>query len=620
MSEDPTASEFTRLLAYLKASRGFDFSAYKVSSLMRRIQKRMREIGVESYAEYSDYLEVHPNEFEPLFDTVLINATSFFRDPASWRHLQEKILPRLLEEREPGRRPLRVWSAGCASGEEALSLAMVLAEVMGEEDFGQRVKIYATDVDERALAAARQASYEARQVSGVPQALLDKYFERNAGRLVFRSDLRRSIIFGRHDLIQDAAISRLDLLVCRNTLMYFNAETQEKILARFHFALNKQGYLFLGKAETLLTHTNSFRPLDLKHRVFTRAPIANSRERLLAFSAPGAPAAETNGVSARPLRLREAAFDTGQVAQIVLDDRSYLVLANEKARQLFGLGERDLGRVVQDLELSYRPVELRSCLDEAYAKRSPVLLRDVQWHGVDGQIRTFEVQIVPLLDGKAGLLGASVSFQDLTHSHQLQAALARTHQELETAYEALQSANEELETTNEELQSTVEELETTNEELQSANEELETMNEELQSTNEVLRATNDQLQQSSDELNLLNVYLESILSSLRSAVVVLDRNLQVKLWSPKAEELWGARASETKGQAFLDLDIGLPVRELRQPLLQCLEGNAPPDRTIVLDGVNRRGKPVQCEVQCMPLRSSKATTGVIVLVDEAELS
>ncbi|HYU35470.1 MAG TPA: CheR family methyltransferase [Thermoanaerobaculia bacterium] len=618
MPEDPAASEFTRLLDYLKASRGFDFSAYKVSSLMRRIQKRMREVGVKSYAEYIDYLEVHPHEFEPLFDTVLINVTSFFRDTASWHHLQEKILPRLLEERDPGR-PLRVWSAGCASGEEALSLAMVLAEVMGEEDFRRRVKIYATDADEGALAAARQASYEARQVSGVPQALLDKYFERTAGRFVFRNDLRRSIIFGRHDLIQDAAISRLDLLACRNTLMYFNAETQEKILARFHFALNKHGYLFLGKAETLLTHANSFRPVDLKHRIFTRAPTANLRERLLAFSSPGAPA-EPNGMSARPQRLREAAFDAGQVAQIVVDDRGYLVLANEKARQLFGLGERDLGRVVQDLELSYRPVELRSRLDEAYAKRFPVLLSDVEWRRADGQLRNFEIQVVPLLDGKAVLLGASVSFQDLTHSHQLQLALARTNQDLETAYEELQSANEELETTNEELQSTIEELETTNEELQSANEELETMNEELQSTNEMLRTTNEQLQQSSDELSLLNVYLESILSSLRSAVVVLDRNLQVKIWSPKAEELWGARASETRGQAFLDLDIGLPVGELRQPLRQCLDGNAPPNRTIVLDGVNRRGKLVQCQVQCMPLRSGEGTTGVVVLVDQAEQS
>ncbi len=573
MAEDPTAGDFTRLLEYLKASRGFDFSAYKVSSLMRRVQKRMREIGIRDYAAYSDYLEVHPHEFDPLFDTVLINVTSFFRDAPAWTCLAEKILPRLLEERDP-RSPLRIWSAGCATGEEAFGLAMTFAEALSEEEL-RRMKIYATDADEDALAKARQASFEARQVTGVPQHLLDKYFEKSGSRYVFRSDLRRHLIFGRHDLIQDAAISRLDLLVCRNTLMYFNSETQEKILARFHFALNRNGYLFLGKAETLLTHGNSFRPVDLKNRIFTRASAANLRERLLAFGSPGPPA-DPNGVGARPLRLREAAFDAGQVPQIVVDERGHLVLANAEARRLFGLGNGDVGRVLQDLELSYRPVELRSPLEEAYATRSPVLLKDVDWRGAGGQGRKLEIHVVPLLDPKASILGASVSFHDRTQSHQLQLTLERTHRELETAYE------------------------------------------ELQSTNEELRTLNDQLQQSSDELNLINVYLESILSSLRSAVVVLDRNMQVRIWSPKAEDLWGARASETRGQAFLDLDIGLPVLELREPLSRCLEGRSAPETTTVLDGVNRRGKPIRCQVQCMTLHSGEGVAGVILLIDETE--
>ncbi|MFP5284458.1 MAG: CheR family methyltransferase, partial [Thermoanaerobaculia bacterium] len=230
---ESTTAEFTRLLEYLKATRGFDFSAYKVSSLMRRIQKRMREVGVESYSAYTDFLEVHPHEFGPLFDTILINVTSFFRDPAAWDYLAQSVLPRLVEEKgEDGR--IRIWSAGCASGEEAYSLAMLLCEAVGEEAFRQRVKIYATDADEGVLVFARQGAYEPRQVTDVPGELLEKYFEANGSRHVFRADLRRCLIFGRHDLIQDAAISRLDLLVCRNTLMYFNSETQEKILARFH--------------------------------------------------------------------------------------------------------------------------------------------------------------------------------------------------------------------------------------------------------------------------------------------------------------------------------------------------------------------------------------------------
>ena len=612
MPEEPASSEFTRLLSYLKTSRGFDFGAYKVSSLMRRIQKRMREVGVQEYGQYIDFLEVHPHEFGPLFDTVLINVTGFFRDTPAWSCLAEKILPRILESQDPDG-PLRMWSAGCASGEEAFTLAMVLAEAIGEEELRRRVKIYGTDADEDALASARQGNYEARQITGVPEELLGKYFEQTGARHVFRADLRRCLIFGRHDLIQDAAISRLDLLVCRNTLMYFNSETQEKILARFHFALNKHGYLFLGKAETLLAHTSSFRPVDLKHRIFMRTPSNNLRDRLLAIS-PTSGATDPNG-GGRHLRLRELAFDISPVAQITVDRRGYLVLINERARRLFSLGPSDLGRLFQDLEISYRPVELRSHLEEAYTARAQITIKEVEWRS-GGEVRQLEIQLTPLQDGKGALLGASISFGDLTHSQQLRSELQRANQELETAYEELQSANEELETTNEELQSTVEELETTNAELQSANEELETMNEELQSTNEELRTLNEQLQQRSDELNQVNSYLESILISLRAASAVLDRNLHIKVWSTKAEDLWGVRDGEAQATSFLDLDIGLPVKTLRQPLLDCLEGSTA-EREVLLDGVNRRGKPIQCLVRCTPLLGATGVEGVILLMEEA---
>jgi two-component system CheB/CheR fusion protein len=235
MADPASASDFVKLLDYLKATRGFDFSGYKLSSLIRRVRKRMQLVGIASYGEYVDFLEVHPDEFQPLFNTVLINVTAFFRDPQAWKVLADQILPRLLEDKAVDE-SLRCWSAGCASGEEAYTLAMLLAEAMGEAEFRQRVKIYATDVDEEALAQGRQGTYTSAQINDIPQGFL-KYFEPVGDRFIFRPDLRRSIIFGRHDLLQDAAISRLDLLVCRNTLMYFNVEAQARILARFHFAL-----------------------------------------------------------------------------------------------------------------------------------------------------------------------------------------------------------------------------------------------------------------------------------------------------------------------------------------------------------------------------------------------
>ena len=611
-AEESAASDFVKLLDYLKAARGFDFSGYKLASLIRRVQKRMQQVGVGSYAEYVDFLEVHPDEFFPLFNTILINVTSFFRDPQAWEVLKNQILPRILEGKTADE-PIRCWSAGCASGEEAYTLAILLAEALGDAEYRRRVKIYATDVDEDALAQARQGAYSAAQVEAVPKELRAKYFERNGDRCVFRPDLRRSLIFGRHDLVQDAAISRIDLLVCRNTLMYLNAETQAKILARFHFALNRNGYLFLGKAETLLAHGNSFRPEDLKARIFQRTGSASLRDRTLALTPAMAGGDAHSGMW--PLRVREAAFDAGPAAQIAVDRKGYLMLANDKARQLFSLSPTDLGRLFQDLEISYRPVELRSHIEAVGNSQRAVTLSDVEWRPVGSEPRTLEIQILPLMDGTGSLLGTSVSFVDNTLPNRLHSQLERTNRELETAYEELQSANEELETTNEELHSTIEELETTNEELQSANEELETMNEELQSTNEQLRTVNEQIHQRSEELRYVNTYLHSILGHMRAAVVVLNPDLEIEIWSEKAQELWGLRHDEVYGQPFLSLDIGLPVERLREPILQSLNGG-PTGTEVVLDGVNRRGRAFRCRVTCTRLSDGQSSSGAILLMEE----
>src|SRR5437588_6152337 len=427
---------------------------------------------------------------------------------------------------------------------------------MGTQDYKERVKIYATDVDEEALTNARQASYDEREAAGVPPAFLSTYFDGNDKSYTFRKDLRRNIIFGRHDLIQDAPISRVDLLVCRNTLMYFNAETQSHILTRFHFALNDGGVLFLGRAETLLTNANTFSPLDLRRRIFTKVPRAglNLRDRLLLIAQNGPPDEAGNGVD-RQIRLREAALEVAPSAQLVVDVTGALVLANERARSMFALSQTDLGRPIQDLRMSYQPVEIRSYIDQVYAERLPILLRDVEWRSPTGEPRWLDVHIVPLLDGSA-IIGAAIAFADVSSAKRLQRELEHANQELETAYEELQSTNEELETTNEELQSTVEELETTNEELQSTNEELETMNEELQSTNEELQTVNEELRQRSEDLNRANAFLESVLAGVPLGVVVLDADTRVRIWNGRSEDLWGLRSQEVVGEPFLTLDVG----------------------------------------------------------------
>jgi len=275
--------DFEALLEFLQQTRGFDFTAYKRPSLMRRVTRRMGMIKIDKFSDYMDYLEVHPEEFAQLFDTILINVTAFFRDQPAWDFLAQKTIPQILSTRRPSE-PIRIWSAGCASGEEAYTVAILLAEALGESSFRDRVKIYATDVDEEALTHARHASYSEKDLQPMHPELREKYFEHASIRCIFRNDLRRSVIFGRHDLVQDAPISRLDLLICRNTLMYFNWEVQGRILARFHFALNDPGYIFLGRAETLLTHTNIFTPVELRCRIFSKVPKIQMRDRLFVLA------------------------------------------------------------------------------------------------------------------------------------------------------------------------------------------------------------------------------------------------------------------------------------------------------------------------------------------------
>ena len=606
--------QFDMLLQYLKRTRGIDLNGYKRPSLMRRIARRMEAIKIEGVERYIDYLEVHPEEFAELFNYLLINVTAFFRDQPVWDYLNETILPKLIEPKPP-EAGIRVWSAGCASGQEPYSIAMLLCEKLGMEAFQKRVKVYASDMDPGALHEARQAIYTAKDVEAVPPPLLEKYFERTKDRYVVHADVRRGVIFGRHDLVADAPISRLDLLICRNTLMYFNAEMQNHILARFHFALNETGYLLLGKAEMLLTHTNLFTPVELKHRLFTKSTNLGVRDRLRVLHHIGEEEAADR--LTQQVRVRDLSFNIAPYPQLVVDLEGNVALANEQARATFNLTANDIGRPFRDLQISYRPMELRGPLEQAFTGRTVVRVPNVDRPVPDPATQQFEVEIVPLMEDGRIIVGASLTFRDVSETVKLQGELDHSKQELQTAYEELQSTNEELETTNEELQSTVEELETTNEELQSTNEELETMNEELQSTNEELHTVNDELRERTEEVQRTKLFQESILASLESGVVVLDDNLTVVLWNHQIAELWGLRSDEAKGKSFASLDIGLPVTELAGPIHACL--NTGSHQTVTLNSVNRRGKPIVCRVTCSPLRDEPSTIhGVLLFMEEQE--
>jgi two-component system CheB/CheR fusion protein len=598
--------EFESLIEYLRESRGVDFSGYKRASLVRRVARRCSELGIDTFAAYLDYLQVHADEFPILFDKVLINVTEFFRDPPAWEHLRDSVIPRIIAKSGA----IRVWSTGTASGEEAYSIAILLCEALGPEQFLRRVKIYATDIDEQALNKAR-AGYLPKEVESLDEATRTKYFELQGSRFAFRSALRRALIFGRHDLMQDAPISRLDLLICRNTLMYFTSETQGRVLARFHYALNDEGYLFLGRAEMLLTHSALFVPLDPKQRIFSKVARVQLRERLMLLAQSGSAEAANHVVR----RVRELATEGVPNPQLVIDALGVLVSANQPARRMFGLRPGDVGRPLKDLDLSFKPVDLRSPIDRVYRERRPYTGSGVEFPMPDGGVRNYDVHVSPLIDDDGSIAGTSVAFMDVTNVTQLRAELERSKQDVETAYEELQSSNEELETTNEELQSTVEELETTNAELQSSNEELETMNEELESTNSALNSINTDLRSRTDEVNKLNTFLRAITGSIELGAIVLDGETKVQVWNERAADLWGLRSDEVVGRAFFDLDIGLPAKDLRDMIRAVLRGKPAHDEATV-EALSRRGRSIQVRVIAYTLSDGEQPGGVVLVMEE----
>jgi two-component system CheB/CheR fusion protein len=576
----------------------------------------MEVVRCGSFGDYLDYLEVHPDEFAQLFDTLLINVTDFFRDPEMWSHLKDDALPAMLADK-PVDEPIRVWSAGCATGQEACTIAMILCEALGDEAYARRVKIYATDIDEDALDVARSATYGAREVDSVPPELLERYFERADQRYTFRSDLRRSLIFGRNNLVEDAPISRLDVLVCRNTLMYLTAETQGRILRHFHFALRDTGVLMLGKSETMIAHRDLFAAVDLKRRIFRKLARTPSLQARVAGLVNGERIEYP--VTEEDRHTREAALELSPQAQLIVTRTGILSFANVAARALFEIGAEHVGQRLSELRIAREPADLVGAVERAIAERLPVAVGRVDYRPGKGERRQLDCAVLPLLSTANTALGAAVVFEDVTRFSELEAELDSNRKDLEAAYEELQSTIDELETTNEELQSANEELQTTNEELQSTNEELETMNEELQSTNEELETMNDELRERTGELHSVNDFLEAILTSLGVAVAVVDRNQRVQIWNRGAEELWGLRQDEAAEQHFLALDIGLAPERLA-PALRAVMGGASEKETARLQAVNRRGRTIVCDTTVMPLLgrgpAGLEQRGAIVLMED----
>lgn len=402
LKRDPV---FEAILEDVERSRRIDLRCYKRSSLMRRLRQRMQIVGVSRLEAYRAYLAENSGEVNELFNTVLINVTRFFRDPWVWEYLATAQLPGLAAGRA-GDGPIRAWCAGCASGEEVYTLAMLLAEVVGTDGYARRVRIYATDVDEHALEQARQGVYSARDLEPVPERLRERYFEPHNGQFVFNQELRRAMVFGRHDLCQNAPISRLDLLVCRNTLMYLTAEAQERVLGRLHFALNDSGLIVLGRAEMLLTHSNLFTPADLGSRVFQKVPRATGRDGRTVL--PAALHPRTRGRQELE-SLRSLALESSPAAQVVLDDRARLALASARARSLLNLRGADLNRPLRELTHTGLPIAVVEQIEQACRHSRPFgWSGSLQRSDPAGLLR---LELTPLRDELGVPRGASLVFE-----------------------------------------------------------------------------------------------------------------------------------------------------------------------------------------------------------------
>ncbi|WP_017720002.1 PAS domain S-box protein [Kamptonema formosum] len=578
MKDSSLDSTLESLLNFLEQRGSFDFSGGKRPNLMRSIQKRMQSVGVGTISDYQDYLEAHPEEFSHLSHNLAFKRTGFFQDKSAWNCLSTETVPQILAAK-PDTEPIRAWVAGCGAGEDAYTLAITLAEALGAEAFRARVKIYATDASADALSEARHGAYAEKDIRAIPPQLRDRYFKRAASGHTFRHDLRRALIFGCHDFLEDAPLAHIDLLVCRNLPDFISTSTCARLLQRFHFALTDTGVLFLGKpkpplAQILAANTNLFTPSHLKAGIFAKVPHADRRE----LPRLRVPTPETSNLLLGDLYLLKQAFDSLPIAQIVVDVRENLAMANPPALALLGLNEKDVGRPFYQLEgrhggLSLHRMELRSRILQACAERRPVVISHVEFSQGDKKSWQLDIQVSPLLDGSGNILGAGITFSDVTRYRDLQRQLQSTNQELETAYQALQATNEELELANDELHSTNEELESTNEALLVSNEYLGSVNQELYASNEELQSLNQQLVASYSSLEaesrryqelfdfapdgyLITDSSGAILEANRAAALKLNRSQASLAGIPLADFV-----AQTDREAFQALLVGIRSQE-----------------------------------------------------------
>src|SRR5215475_13646452 len=519
------------LLQELAEHRGFDFRGYKKTTLERRFRKRMFQLNMGSCSEYGEYIRKNADEANELLNTILINVTEFFRDPPGWEILRNEILPPTLKALRPGA-SFRAWSAGCASGEEAYSVAIILSESFGPRIAEYDIKIYATDIDDDALVTARRGEYSVEALRRVRPEWRNKYFH-GKGMLRVNREIRRLVIFGKSNLGQDAPISHVDLLLCRNVLIYFDSELQKQILARLHYALEPGGILFLGKSESQLTNSTQFRRLNARWRIFQRITPAAASESKLDSTVELENDLQLTEEARRELDILRTQhrymLETLRLGVLVLGIDDTIVQNNTAMLILYGLTPVDLSsKRLQDTDLFTRMPDLAIHMQASRLNNETVRFQNRV--KVGGEEHLLEVTLRPVMDDRGTRSGTLIYCEDVT--------------------------------VQEKLQTTIEELESTSEELQSANEELETTNEELQSLSEELETTNQELEERSKDLDQVNSLYAQTLEKIRLPVLLVNPGRNIEFWNSMALRLFGFNSKPPIEFQLEQLPLPEPLRSL----------------------------------------------------------
>jgi len=547
-----------KIFIILRTRTNHDFSLYKKNTICRRIERRMHVHQLDNIADYVRYLQESENEADILFNELLIGVTNFFRDPEAFESLRNNALMDLLADK-PDDYSIRIWITGCSSGEEAYSIAILLLECMEALKRHFSVQVFATDIDENAISVARIGVYPASILADVSEERLRRFFTKEEdGRYRIRKNVREMLVFAPQNLIKDPPFTKLDLLCCRNLLIYLGPELQKKLLPLFHYSLRPEGILFLGSSETIGQNTDDFKALDKKWKIFRALPSLKKDNPALQF--PLQSQGDNGLKSDRPDSIQKLEeISAFQMVDAILQqsDAPPCVIINEACDILYIHGKT--GRFLEPAEgkvtiniIDMARMGLKKELTDAIRKvalhRQEVLCKGLHIPSDGGQLSA-DLRVTPIMEPGAMRGMIMVAFEESAgqergrqpHMKPVQKKQLKSvdelAQELQYTRENLQSTIEELETANEELKSTNEELQSTNEELQSTNEELETSKEELQSLNEESATVNTELQSRIDDLSDANDDMKNLLDSTEIATVFLDTDMCIRRFTPRITDI-----------------------------------------------------------------------------------